>query len=266
VRDVFSQGPVGHTFDIGASSPLLAASSFVLDTLPPEIVKDVPDLSWFMAQIRLRRVHAPGSLAGSRPTTAADDTWASEWTAPEWVQFLPDANRLLPEKWRLRGDVAMLPAAGAGQIDVAEWEEPNRGVNAENQLFDHWLLVTRPIVDVRGQQQEEYVGIIGQTAAGDTGTMFSLIDGALPAATKKCSSPYFVRVIELRLARRNEPKEGVRKKFRDAISALPHGARHKFDVLFGYKADEKARVLEDALAQISALSDRLDVRFTNLTS
>lgn len=264
LRQVFDPGPVGHTFDIGASSPLLAASSFVLDALPAAIQTTVPDLSWFMAQIRLRRVHAPGALAGSDGTGTVDETWASEWTAPEWVQFLPDANHLLPQKWRERGTVLMRKKTGADQIDAAEWEEPDRGVNADNHLFDHWLLITRPVVDVRGQQQEQYVGILGQKDPGDMRTLFSIIDGELPSAPQTQGAPFFIRVMELRLARRNLAAAVVQEKFRENLRSLPAGATHKFDLLFGYK-DGKARVLEDAWAQITALSDRLDVQFTNPT-
>jgi hypothetical protein len=255
IREVFEDGPVGHTFDIGATSSYLAASSFVLPKLPGEISATVASHAWVMAQIRLRRTIREGDDASTTRTTR-ESPWASEWTAPEWVQFLPDANALIPEAWRADGKgpppAIKRHATDGEKLSVSGWEDPAFGIGVNGRHFDHWLLVTRPIVDVRGQPREEYVAILGRKK-GDTGTRFSVIDGRIPEDALLFANAH-VRVMELRIAsgHQADPQAKFREKITDS-------GKHPLDYLFGYKKDPTAQVFEDALAQVSAVSDRLDI-------
>jgi hypothetical protein len=85
------EGPAGLTFDFATATPKLIGSTFILK------VKDVNKLMgpWSMVQIAARRTINKHFWNG-----AEKETLKSEWTAKQWVQFLPDTNSMIPFKWK----------------------------------------------------------------------------------------------------------------------------------------------------------------------
>ena len=123
-------------------------------------------------------------LIGPRASTA----YVSRFTAPYWVQFLPDSDRLLPPRaadygvrWqapnRTQANVAPTlellapgtqtavdPRSVWGLGPLGNWPPPAEGSQAG---FVRRLLVTEVVRDVRGQLgQERYLGLYEPAATG----------------------------------------------------------------------------------------------------
>ncbi len=76
-------GPVGHTFDDSDTNPLWVNTTFILDPPPPVHADAQP---WTFAKVAFRRaIHKEGWL----PAPPSKKDFRSEWTDPQWVQFLP---------------------------------------------------------------------------------------------------------------------------------------------------------------------------------
>jgi hypothetical protein len=264
----FRTGPFGFTMDLNAPSPLLTHSAYVFNELPGDLFSShdsnpeqkVP--GWFFSQIRLRRVLAKWSLGLSEQekngndgdqTPKPEDVWASQWTAPEWVQFLPDANGILPDHWKTKGgDGAVQITKSGTEYTLAGWKEPTNPEIAWER-FDHWILIIAPVLDVRGHSQERYAAILGQTTDGHANKAFSVIDGNMPE-----SGRLYCRVMQLRLASMGKQGAEVRSAFRSEVRSLQGKQSSPFTLLFGEKENNQERIREDAWAQIVLVSDRLD--------
>jgi hypothetical protein len=181
------QGPVGLTFDLAAATPLLRGCAFVMnlpDTLhlrkdqadeDPTTVELRKDLqAGMMMHVAVRRsirqplcIPIPDSPEATSLRRNRRTALTSEWTAPEWVQFLPSTDFLLPQKWRhdqeCRGGIEIKFSASQWQAEAKLFPEFDR---LFEERMERWLLVTERVRDIAGQPCERYVATLIQDAAG----------------------------------------------------------------------------------------------------
>lgn len=169
-------GPIGHTFDAGTANPRLLASSFFLEL----VASDGRDLAGHLAQVRFRRVVR---------SSAVTEPLESDWTAAQWIQFLPDSGRI--ERWAadspgsvglpvepealrvsILGDTVWIVEAGnpGRQADLGAW----RSVTGHREVR-RALLLTESVTDVRGQagRHERYLSFC-ESLPSSSGSRFAL--------------------------------------------------------------------------------------------
>lgn len=158
------EGPVGFTFDFAAQTPRLLGCGFVLH---------VPDLStevaagtdgdmitnqlkpWSMMQIGVRRELQPEFCEKG----VAVPSLNSEWTAKEWVQFLPAIDSFIPGSWRkkvsLDGHIALK------KVGLKITFEPGDKLPVFDDVFEErmqrFAIITEKVYDIGGQPSERYL-------------------------------------------------------------------------------------------------------------
>lgn len=244
------QPAVGHTFDVDETEPLVIGTSFNI-LLPPSFTvpassgnpaQTVSTADWFMASITFRRTLIPQGVMGDMNAANAN---ASDWTPPEWVQFTPPSDTLLPDSW-----TPTLQSSDGINWKVSGWSEPYLRSNpgnfdtTQNPRFDYWIVITRQAQDIRGQPSETYVGSLALNGP-DTFTVIDPPGKKLPLT----QSPGFVlRVLELRTRSRNNLREQVKS------------LDNPWKILFGETVSSNpvfapdGQVLEDCIAQITRIS------------
>jgi hypothetical protein len=168
-----AKGLIGHTFDTTDEAPLFVASSFILEPVEPP-----HNLAWHFAKLRFRRaLHSSGMHlpTPSAPAEASDsDFELSEFTDNYWVQLLPDfstfqvrqesgaelpvrANELIIKLVKSESPITSFRLLHA---DAAIEFVASTQANSKNR-FSYWLVLTRLISDVYGQERgnERYIGL-----------------------------------------------------------------------------------------------------------
>lgn len=153
-------GPIGLTFDFTAQTPKLRGSAFVLDL--PELTalgigrQEDTDWTlnpWALVQIALRRTLRKDLCENGLTVKPL----YSEWTAKEWVQFLPAADSLIPENWRKE-------VSQANYLDI-KYHAEKIYIDGDLPIFDssfeafmeRFLVLTEKVYDIGGQICEKYI-------------------------------------------------------------------------------------------------------------
>lgn len=228
-------GPLGHTFDLGAASPALLGSSFCV-RLPACLGgQNVVTQDNFFARLRFRRSLRWGEEA---------DHLASEWTAWEWVQFLPDAGRLDQSLVDTETGLPREVSAKDDAILIQGWTPPYPGGihDSRQALYEYWLAVTDVVYNIHGLETERYRG----TAIRD-GNQFVFMDGAKIEPDGKIQ----IRLLELRKHPHASPDAvGVGKK---------HAGGSIWNRVFGDPNSRTGDVPPDAEMQLLAVSQPIHV-------
>lgn len=175
------RGPVGLTFDFAAQTPRLKGAAFTihLDKLENFISPSAPHRvnklqPWSMAQIAVRRALRPELCEPGMNV----ETLCSEWTAKEWVQFLPALDSLIPITWRkavsAANEITMIKNAASLNIPGTVFPKFNNIITPGSHQF--FLIVTEKVYDIGGQPCENYLAtyLIDQSA---TALQFIFNDG-----------------------------------------------------------------------------------------
>jgi hypothetical protein len=141
-------GPVGHTFDTSDANSLFVNTSFVLD--PPKPTGKSP-MPWTFAEVRFKRVIA------NVPNVPAPGL-QSEWTLPQWVQFLPGQfHGLLDGSAKAVDTSSYRVSTGAGTVSIVDGA--GKPVSLYNVQTDNHLtfvlLLTRKVSDMLGRKGQE---------------------------------------------------------------------------------------------------------------
>ncbi|HKP05020.1 MAG TPA: hypothetical protein VJU77_16835 [Chthoniobacterales bacterium] len=191
-------GPVGLTFDFAAQTPRLIGSAFIL-ALPNEIPVEGKEplrlnealKALFMMRVSVRRKLYPELCEVPLPRQEEDNeenaadarqplpTLDSPLTAPEWVQFLPSVDFIIPKGWRdqakCQGHVNLRVADGFINVPNAQ-----RFDRTFEERMERWLVVTQRVYDIGGQPCESYVATLayrGEAAGAEaTELPFTVID------------------------------------------------------------------------------------------
>ena len=164
--DLVACGPIGHTFDDPNSYfPKFTSSSWIVRP------KNKGDFGWWFANLKFTLALDGDSAVASSVNVASEPSVGS------WVQFLPgfqsdghQFNELM--RWSLNWD----------KTKISLWDEKNQQAQMpanKNELHvEHYLLVTRRVIDITGTSREAYFGVarpdgkswsfLGNTTASDT--------------------------------------------------------------------------------------------------
>ena len=165
-----AKGPAGLTFDFAAQTPKLKGCAFVVE---------IPDLTsiinlsnkdenitnklkpWSLMQIAIRRtLREPLCEKG-----IAVSSINSEWTAKEWVQFLPSVDSFIPTWWRktvaLENFISLKISGQNLDITNSELKYLN-ALPTFDDVFEsfhqRFLVLTQKVYDIGGQPCEKYIG------------------------------------------------------------------------------------------------------------
>lgn len=159
-------GPTGLTFDLAAQTPRLKGCAFVLDlpdvsqviTVPGGAAHTVNKLEpWSLMQVAVRRTLRPALCESTADAKAVN----SDWSAKEWVQFLPSVDAFIPYAWRAtaaKNGCILLKAAAGGAIAF----EPDTSLPSFDPVFEEkmqrFAVITEKVYDIGGQPCERYAG------------------------------------------------------------------------------------------------------------
>jgi hypothetical protein len=159
------RGPVGYTFDTGATNPRFVRTSYTVpveDVLKQAGVKTDSegfDPTWWFLKISVRHtVHPRGVI---KPVAGTETELDSDWTTPVWTQVLPAGNR-----WLLFADGNTGRMYDAGDLRIrANFQLVQIGhdkpLNGDRKtlhnglLFQTWALIMEPISDLLGRPGQE---------------------------------------------------------------------------------------------------------------
>ena len=166
------KGPIGYTFDTGASNAKYARSAYLVrveklvrDALPNGHKDD--DLTWWFVKLCFQHGVDPlgvpqrNAAAGAGPEPTA---WDSEWTPPVWTQILPACNRWLVSFVDDKGkqenrteDVKNLRWLEKPWLEDQRGQavNPNQKALSNGLEFDTWLLVMESASDLLGRPGQE---------------------------------------------------------------------------------------------------------------
>jgi CRISPR/Cas system CSM-associated protein Csm2 small subunit len=153
------EGPAGLTFDFATATPKLIGSTFILKA------NNIDKLmgAWSMVQIAVRR-----SINKHFWTGLKKDALKSEWTAKQWVQFLPDTTAMIPREWKkIHSDYGFIPFEVIGKdlkakqdftmpvlkTDVVKGED---GEDVFETKTERYLVLSERIQNAGGQPTETY--------------------------------------------------------------------------------------------------------------
>jgi hypothetical protein len=187
-------GPIGHSFDTNTDAPLFVASSFIL---PPPTLRDPEaekDFSWYFARLRFKRVLTAEALAGSNGDAE------SELTDAYWVQYLPDASRLVLDGLGDWDDLSFRFAGGQNgelvffnrktRLDVPVKSASHR---TKYHRFTLWAVLTQVIRDAIGRPDQEKYVTLYQLNDDGRGVVFENFPRPEPGADKV----FRVRLLEV---------------------------------------------------------------------
>jgi hypothetical protein len=145
-------GPVGHSFDTVSDDQLFVNTSFVLDY--PKVT-GMTSKPWSFCQLQLRRAVYTLDASSNAVRSAFSD-----WTAPAWVQLLPDFdlystnNRFANLTLSLANNNFQLAEANGTILS----SPPTAGTG--DFQFGNYMAVTHFVTDVTGiPTQEAYDGL-----------------------------------------------------------------------------------------------------------
>ncbi|MEO6550847.1 MAG: hypothetical protein ABIN94_22785 [Ferruginibacter sp.] len=164
-------GPVGLTFDFAAQTPKLKGCAFIVkipdlknSLQTDDSINNVNELKpWALMQIAVRRALREKLCE----TENLANSLYSEWTAKEWVQFLPAVDSFIPTWWRKavalndyvsikfsdgNKKVAVINTDGNSQNDLPEFDAIFEDLN------QRFLVLTEKIYDIGGRPCERYIG------------------------------------------------------------------------------------------------------------
>ena len=170
-------GPVGLTFDLAAQTPKLRGCAFILSLsdLPADFGIDPQLRTWFMMRVSVRRA-VRKAFCETKPDEDIENALGSEWTQPEWVQFLPAMDYLIPESWRNAVTCDGYLALGMESNGLATQEDHWRGYDQSyRERMQQWLILTERVTDIGGQPCERYVATL---VLNDGGSRFEVKDWA----------------------------------------------------------------------------------------
>lgn len=163
-------GPVGLTMDFAAQTPRLKGCGFIVE-VPSlnkvEISTQSPDPQnpdkitatlqpWSFAEVAVRRTLRDKLCEPGLPP----DHLASEWSAREWVQFLPSIDSFIPNGWRdqvrRKRNVEVTQGVAKDQIEIKETSMPVFDEIFE-ELNQRFLVVTEKVYDIGGRPCERYL-------------------------------------------------------------------------------------------------------------
>lgn len=235
-------GPAGLTFDLAASTPKIIGSSFILhvNNINHFMSDDSDPLkAWSMAQIAVRR-----SLHDHLWSLDKNDIGKvrSDWSAKEWVQFLPDTNSMIPLAWRKE-------AANYGSVQLNLTHEkiahhtsgmpqfPDSGIpNTYEQRTERYIIITEKIQNMGGQPFEKYQAVYKYTDQND----FKHNDGEL---LNKDSFEGYARILIVRVMPESSGDASIWSKL--------FGEDKEFDF---------AKIQNDPDAALPIISKRIPVR------
>ena len=244
-------GPAGLTFDLATATPRLIGSTFILkiNDVNRFVDTDKTQLGpWAMIQIAVRK------NMFKQLCEFDDYDFRSEWTAKEWVQFLPDISSLVPVAWRkesanfghvnfkMNGDRLEpvnrnfeFPIFSAGQAQDKSLDNES----SSEQRMERYLVISERMYNAGGQPVEVYRATYRYDKV-DGNFMFN--DATDGLGLKQIKQGY-LRVILVR----------VRAKGSD---------QNLWEMLFGKYKDEEVKfneVLDDPKAALPLISKRLSI-------
>lgn len=161
--------PVGLTFDVGATDPLITSSCFfcrVPEELHDDFAQNAGKIGATTAntffKVRLRRaIRERVDPQESADEVQVRESLASEWTESEWVRLLPDAKSLLLAWPSALDGKRTLVLQSDGTTDVAGWQDPypwpvEASADFLSTRFSYALLVSRMLPDTSGRLREIY--------------------------------------------------------------------------------------------------------------
>ncbi|MFT3796113.1 hypothetical protein [Flavobacterium sp.] len=167
------EGPAGLTFDFAAATPKLIGSTFILkvNDINRFVAKDKePKMdAWSMVQIAARRNVDKSFL---KKVDGKYPELKSEWTAKEWVQFLPNSNAMIPHAWKKEH-------ANYGQVHLSL---QGKDIIARQPGFEMPVLMADQTTDASGMESktEKYL-VVSQKVYNA---------GGLPVETYKATYRY----------------------------------------------------------------------------
>lgn len=164
-----AKGPAGLTFDFTAQTPRLKGCAFIIDVPDLDTLVQMPDKApgrlapWALMQVAVRRALRADLCEPSLAAAAL----CSEWSAKQWVQFLPSIDSFIPRWWRqavaLDGSVAIRFGEEGRRMDV--WNREGAVQNGlpalagtASEYNQQFLVLTERVYDIGGQPCEKYVG------------------------------------------------------------------------------------------------------------
>jgi hypothetical protein len=174
-----AKGPAGLTFDFAAKTPRLKGCAFVVEIPNLEEILEQPSKdndqektnilkAWSMVQIAVRRRLRPAFCEN----TENPEALTSEWTAKEWVQFLPSVDSFIPQTWKkavtLKYGVEIKIEPDPKESNPEKkWNGKTISVKYGNSLpkfdaifddlNDRFIILTERVYDIGGQPTERYL-------------------------------------------------------------------------------------------------------------
>lgn len=164
------KGPAGLTFDFAAQTPRLKGCAFIIEI--PELESFIPVTSnkqtnklqpWSLIQIAVRR----GLRASMCKSGENIRSLSSEWSAREWVQFLPSVDSFIPPRWRKRvateGQLTLASTQDGRVVSIVHQSQPDNELPIFDSLLEErmqrFLIVTEKVYDIGGQPCENFVAV-----------------------------------------------------------------------------------------------------------
>ena len=238
------KGPIGLTFDFAAQTPKLKGCAFILEA------PDLRELTgregevlnpWAFMQISLRRSLREQACENGE----AMKKLSSEWTAPEWVQFLPSVQSFIPTMWHTEVNqkqflrLAFQTSGSTKTLRVVNGVLPVY----DSKFEDLFVVLTEMVSDISGEPCEKYVATYRVTNSvlelnDSDSKQFEVHEG-------------FLRLLLVRKRFKSEPAEA------DTSASI-------WKRLFGQRADRQNKssvdddVIEnDPTAALPLISDRV---------
>lgn len=137
---------VGFSYDLNAELPLIQNSAYIFDC-PTELSSTTNEMSgWSMANIAVRNNVRTEFLEG------ANIDIASEWSAKEWVQFIPALKSFLPKEWLQNVGI------NGVSIDLEDLKLPLFDDHFEDHT-ERYLIFTNEVNDINGNPCEQFCDI-----------------------------------------------------------------------------------------------------------
>ena len=208
---------------------------------------------WFMAKLRFRRCLAAG---GALLNDSKLLEYSSDWSAPVWTQFLPPKETLLPKEWlspdpTVAERLSLRQSNQPGEWILSPWSETTIGAEHPTResdgkaLFQHWLLITREVLDASSHTGEEYIATFVREPGDEKTSIFRIAaHDEEPVASvlgKQGKANFRLRVMEMRINPNSHPEATV--------------AQLSWQMVFGTQKEWDAEVREDAGATVTRISD-----------
>ncbi len=259
-------GPAALTFDTAAHHPKVVGSTFILNV--EDIQQFLPEgttlKAYSMAKIAIRRVldkrfveYENGDKIESKEEL---QRFNSEWSASEWVQFLPSVDSLIPKIWKEmvlnNGSVKFeITKDGDKQEITFEGKMPLFDDIFENRLsnydirMERYLVISQRINDIGGQPVEKYVGVYKWHNTPRYDLKFTLDDGE--QITKGVDFNGFARLML------------VRRSIDNGTGNNNDNNINIWGKLFGEKASKQVQfgaIENDPLAAMPLVSKRIAIK------